>query len=309
MSWFTIAIIAYILLALVNVLDKVMMENFVKDARVYTFLVGVFGLLSIVLAPLGLTLLSAPLLGIALVSGIWMFFGLHWFFRALSLGEASRVIPLSGASIPTFTVLLAFIVLGDTFSPWQLAAIILLIAGSVLLTHMPQEHHWWNAVINRFRHPRKYHDVLLAVGSGFAFALSYVLSKYVYDQSSFVTGFIWGRIGTFLAALCLLAIPKVRAHLKETFTHFISPKGAMFFGNQGLGALAVVLQSYAVSLGSVALVQALQGVQYSAVFAIAILASICRPKLLNEYLTARVLIEKSFAILLVIFGVAMMALL
>ncbi|MEW6610974.1 MAG: EamA family transporter [Patescibacteria group bacterium] len=308
MSWLTIALTAYILLALVNVLDKVMMSNFVKDARVYTFLVGTFGLLSVVLAPLGLQWLTFPLLGIALLSGVWMFFGLHWFFQALSIGEASRVIPLSGASIPIFTVILAFVVLGDSFSPWQLAAIILLVAGSVLLTHIPQEHHWWHAIINRFRHHRQYHDMILAVGAGFAFALSFVLSKYVYDRSSFVSGLVLGRVGTFIAALGLLTIPKVRAHLKETFTHFISPKGAMFFGNQGLGALAVLLHSYAVSLGSVALVQALQGVQYAAVFTIAILASIFKPKLLKEYLTSHVLAEKSFAIILVIMGVAMIAL-
>jgi drug/metabolite transporter (DMT)-like permease len=150
---------------------------------------------------------------------------------------------------------------------------------------------------------------MLAVGAAFAFALSFVLSKYVYDRSNFVTGFIWGRVGTCIAALMLLAHAEVRRSLRHTLTHFMSPKGALFFGNQFLGAAAIVLQSYATSLGNVAVVQSLQGVQFAAVFLIAVVASIFMPKFLKEFTRPRILLEKAFAILLVSAGVAMLALL
>lgn len=309
MSWLTLAIIAYLLLAVVNVLDKALMGNFIKDSRVYTFTVALLGLTAVILAPLGLRGLSWPLWGIAVFSGIWTFLGLHWFFRALALGEASRVITIVGGGVPAFTVVLAVFILGDTFSRYQWIAFLLLIAGTVVLARLPEEHHWWKDLINRFFDPRKNHYLNLAIGAAFAFALSFVLSKYVYDRSNFVTGFIWGRVGTFGAAFALLAHMDVRRHLRHTLMHFMSAKGALFFGNQFLGAAAIVLQSYATSLGNVAVVQSLQGVQFAAVFLIAVAASFFLPKLLKEFTRPRVLLEKAFAILLVSAGVAMLALL
>ena len=309
MSWLTLAIIAYLLLALVNVLDKALMSNFIKDSRVYTFTVSLLGLAAVVLAPLGLEGMAWLLWGLAIFSGVWTFLGLHWFFRALSIGEASRVITITGAGVPAFTVILAVIILGNSFNQYQWLAFLLLIIGAVILSRLPEEHHWWRDFINRFRHPRKYHYVILSVGSAFAFALSFVLSKYVYDRSNFVTGFIWGRVGTFAAALALLTHAEVRRNIQHTLSHFLSAKGALFFGNQFLGAIAIVLQSYATSLGNVAMVQSLQGVQFAAVFLIAVVASMFMPKFLKEFTRPRVLLEKAFAILLVSAGVAMLALL
>jgi len=309
MTWFTLAIIAYTLLALVNVIDKALLSHFIKDSRVYAFLVGAFGLLAIVLAPFGFKVLPWPLLGLALIAGVWMLLALHWFFRALSIGEVSRVIPVIGGGVPIFTTILAAVVLGDRFNAWQLAAIFLLTAGGVVLVYIPKEHHWWSDLVYRFHHRKRYHHLTLAVGSAFAFALSFVLSKFLFDHSSFVAGFIWVRVGTFLAALAFLTIPKVRTHIHETFTHFMSIRGAAFTGNQLLGALAIVLQSYAISLGNVAFVQAMQGIQFAAVFLLALVATIFVPKLMREYLTHRVVLEKSAALLLIIAGTAILALL
>lgn len=309
MSWLTLAITAYAFLALVNIIDKALISNFIKDARVYTFLVGTFGLLSIVFIPFGFRMPDATMLSLALITGVWVFLSLHWLFRALSIGEASSVIPVIGGAAPVFTAVLAAMLLGDRFSAPHLLAIGLLVAGTLIIIRVPREHHWWSDLITRFRHPRRSHYAVLAWGSAFAFALSFVLSKYIFMREGFVSGFIIIRFGTFLASLSVLFIPRVRAHLRETFTHFMSRRGALFFGNQGLGAAAIVLQSYAISIGNVSYVQALQGIQYAFVFALALAASVFLPKILKEYLTPRVIIEKSIASFLIIAGTALLALL
>jgi len=309
MSWFSIALTAYALLAFVNIIDKTLLGRFIKDPRAYTFLVGACGLLAIVLAPFGFHLLPWNLLQVALIAGVWQFLALHWFFRALRIGEVSRVIPLIGGGVPLFTTLLAHWLLGNTFHIFSLLAIILLTLGGVVIVYVPTEHHWWSSLIQRFRHHRRHQYLILAVASAFSFALSFTLSKFVFDASDFVTGFIWVRIGTFLASCSLLLIPSVRSHLHHTLTHFLSSTGALFAGNQLLGAIVIVLQSYAIALGNVAYVQALQGVQFAFVFIAALIASVITPHLLREYLTSRVLIEKSIALALITIGTAMLALL
>ena len=44
MSWILIAIIAYFILAIVNLADKFLLEKVLPSAKTYTFLVGVLAL-------------------------------------------------------------------------------------------------------------------------------------------------------------------------------------------------------------------------------------------------------------------------
>lgn len=60
--------------------------------------------------------------------------GVSWlaYFRALQLGAASHVAPIDKLSLP-FTILLAFVVLGEPFS-WRIAIGVALMTGGALLT-------------------------------------------------------------------------------------------------------------------------------------------------------------------------------
>ena len=60
--------------------------------------------------------------------------GLSWlcYFRALSLGEASRVAPIDKLSV-VFVLLLAAPVLGEAITPWKALGGALIAAGAVVL--------------------------------------------------------------------------------------------------------------------------------------------------------------------------------
>ena len=60
--------------------------------------------------------------------------GLSWicYFRALSLGEASKVAPIDKLSV-VFVVLLAWPILGETINLAKLAGALLIAAGAVVL--------------------------------------------------------------------------------------------------------------------------------------------------------------------------------
>ncbi len=71
----------------------------------------------------------------------WMFLslsglatGLSWlcYFRALSMGEASRVAPIDKLSV-VFVLMLAWPVLGEALTPWKVFGGALIAAGAVVL--------------------------------------------------------------------------------------------------------------------------------------------------------------------------------
>jgi len=79
--------------------------------------------------------------------------------------------------------------------------------------------------------------------------------------------------------------------------------------NQGLGALGFLGQAYAISIPgvSVALVSALQSVQYALILIFATLLSVFQPKMIKEYISAKVITQKVFALIFIAIGLYFVA--
>jgi hypothetical protein len=77
--------------------------------------------------------------------------------------------------------------------------------------------------------------------------------------------------------------------------------------NQVIGSIGFVLQSYAVFLGSVALVNALQGVQYALLLIISAGLALLAPKLLKETFSWRIVLQKLLAVLVIALGLYFIA--
>lgn len=81
-----------------------------------------------------------------------------------------------------------------------------------------------------------------------------------------------------------------------------------FLVNKVFGALGFLLVSFAISIApSVSLVSALQGVEYALIFLAALLVSKFRPAFLEEEITPLIVLEKTFAILLISGALAFLA--
>jgi hypothetical protein len=72
--------------------------------------------------------------------------------------------------------------------------------------------------------------------------------------------------------------------------------------NQSLGSLGFLLQNYAIFLGSVAIVNALQGAQYAFLLIISAIIAILRPKLLKETFSWRIILQKSASVIVIGIG-------
>ena len=134
------------------------------------------------------------------------------------------------------------------------------------------------------------------LGSGFLFAVSYVLLRQAFLNDSFLNVFIISRLSAGSFALFFLFLPEVRKHLftLRSRSREITSKEAfvLLTGGQIMGALSVTLIIFGVSLANPALVNAFFGVQYLVILAVSLLLAKKHPHLLDEPLSKSVITQK-----------------
>lgn len=309
MNWLIVAIFAYLILALVNLADKFLLDKIVPSAKTYTFLVSILGLMVLVIAPWTLHWPGIYWFIINLLVGAIFPFALLLLYRALKLGDTSKIIPLIGGAIPIFTIALSMLFLGDSFSLRQWLAIALLICGTVVMALMPAGHSLWSQMMLWFGlvKAKNREAIMTAIGAGLLFALFFVGTKYTYQSQEFLSAFIWVRIGTFLAGFSLLLSKEQRHEIIHGLKKIHGGKGLLLFANQAIAAIGFLLQNYAIFLGSVALVNALQGVQYAFLLVLGALISVFYPDLLKENISTKVIVQKFSAVILISIGLYFLA--
>ena len=311
MDWLLISTIAYLILAFVNVVDKFILKSVVPGPKTYTFLVGVTGLVVVLAAPWFLHWPGLSMLLFDFLAGAFFAGGLFYLYSALKEGEASRIFTMVGGAVPIFTVLLSLLFFKEAFTGNQWTAIVFLILGTMVISRIVGQHDIL-FYIKRFLHfedDNKWHSAGLAIVSALMFALFWVATKYAYNHQEFASAFIWIRIGTFLTVLVLLIKKESRDEIFAEIKNSNKQKNNkyIYMGAQGFGALGTILQNYAVSLGSVALVTSLQGLQYGLLLVFTTIGSILLPKIIKEYMSKSIVIQKAMSIILIGIGLYFLA--
>lgn len=296
MNWLTVTILSYFILAVVFLVDKYLLKGSIPNPKVYTFYVGCLGILILLIAPfIGFYMPETPKIILSILAGALSVYALFWFYKALNNFEASRIVPAIGGLVPLFTFGLVYLTsLGrEILPPSGIAAFILLIFGSILISIEREK----TITLKSFQ---------ISITAAFLLSLSVILTKYVYFGQPFWNGFIWLRVGGFLMALCFLFFTKEVK--EEIFNKRVSLKKktmGIFFANQAAGGGAAILQNWAIALtplAYIAVINALQGVQYSFLLIFAVLLSFKFPQILKEEISKRIIIQKIFAVLLIGLG-------
>ncbi len=309
-SWVLIATAAYLLLAIVNLTDKFMVDNVVKSSRLYVFLVCSLGSLIVLAAPWFLVWSGWYIFTLNIVTGALFAVAQYFLYESLRSGPASKSIILIGGSIPVLTFLFSLAFLGSHFSAAQIVGGIFLLAGIFLVAFLPVKHHLWEKFLVRFKKDYNTANNLKFIFlTAFFYTVFFVLSKYSYEQQSFWSAFIWIRLGSLAFVLLALSFAAWRRDVfgallkkKKKSKHQNWKTSVLFLFNQGLGSLSFILQNYAIFLGSVAVVNALQGIQYGALMLLGLVFAPILPKSMREDLSFRVLAQKILAILLISLG-------
>jgi len=320
MTWITIAITAYFINAGVYAADKFLLSKKIHSSITYAFYVSIWSIFNLVLLVFAPWIPSIGELMLDLLAGLLFLFTLIFWYKALHQSEATRVVPIVGALVPIFSFVLAHLFLGENLNSQQLLAFIILIVGGVLISIKHTRFYMVRSILEKFRnvfgnmlggiHARYRPTRRLLINSfvsALFFAAYYVLIKYIYSSQPFVGSFVWSRLGSFIGVLFILLVPNWRKLIIKHQQGTKTPKNLIFFFSvRLLAAAAFIMLNWAISLGNVAMVNALQGTQYLFLIFIVLILSTSFPKILKEELGRGVLLQKVIGVLLVSLGLYML---
>lgn len=291
MIWLIAAIGAYFLFSITTVLDKfILSDNKLPSPVSYAFYTALLESFAILLLPFGFVWPGMYIAFIALASGFLFILSLLFLFSAIIRFETSKVAPIVGVLTSLFLFALSFTRQGFALSSFEMIAFALLVLGTVLIT-------WKRIHMGEFGKLFGF-SLLAAV---FA-SLSFFIGKIAYQETNFITTFILGRMGGLGVAVFLFMIPYTRIAIKGT-TGKINRNLALIFGaNKAIAASGFILFQYALSLGNVALVQAMQSVQYLFLVIITTFLSLKWHTIFKEDTRFLTLARKTFAILIIACG-------
>jgi len=290
-----IAIIAYFLIAVASVGDKFLVTKKVTNPVAYTFYIGVLGIFALVFAPFGFWLSSLEITLLSMASGAIFLISLFFLFSALFKEEASRVFAVFGGCSAISVLAINAIMFNEVLKSVHLIAVILLIAGGVLILYKKE---------NGFRDIK---NILTVVLGAFLSAVSIVMIKRVYMIKPFFNAYVWSRIGFFLTAMILLLREKNRQVIFRTAKSAGKSSWLWVISNKALAGVGAFLVNVAVATGSVSVVYSMQGVQYAFIFIFAVILSVKLPAILREELNRSELWHKILAIMLIGLGLILLS--
>lgn len=134
--WFLFAILSAIFAALTSILAKVGIDgvnsNLATAVRTVVVVIMAWGMVFITNAQSGLSEISRKSWLFLILSGLAT--GASWlcYYRALQIGDASKVVPVDKLSV-VITLVMAFVFLNEQFTAKSLIGCILIAAGTLIM--------------------------------------------------------------------------------------------------------------------------------------------------------------------------------
>lgn len=135
--WFVFAVLSAVFAALTSILAKVGIDgvnsNLATAIRTVVVLVMAWGMVFLTNAQNGITAISKKSWIFLILSGLAT--GASWlcYYRALQIGEASKVVPIDKLSV-VITLVLAFVFLHEQFTVKSAVGAILITIGTLVMT-------------------------------------------------------------------------------------------------------------------------------------------------------------------------------
>ena len=290
-----IAIIAHGLIGISLVWDKILLKQpQTKNLSSYVFWLGFISVFGLCLIPFGYTFPGWGLAALAFGTGIIHLVANYLYYGALKKGEASETLAMMGGFSPVLTALIGIPLLAQPLGKGNLLGFVLMVSGGFVMF---------------FSEKLALRQVMpWMISASATFGLVNVLEKVVFDNTNFVSGYVFFTVGTFAGALLMLLYPKWR---RDIFTHSeeASPRSKTWYMvNRFMAGVGSFLIFYAISLTSPAVVDSITGLRYVIIFVGAFWITRWRPKWLRENFTGLTLVGKSVATALVVSGLVLLGL-
>lgn len=297
MSWLIYAFSGPVLWALSTHIDKYLVERYFKQGSVavlmvFTAIIGVLALPFIWLYQPEVVSLDLQSMAVIAVSGILYMGAIYFYLEALQAEEASTVAPFFQAA-GIYGLMLGYFVLGEELSVLQIIGVLLIIAGSVLLSMR------FGQDVSRI----KGRLVILMLACALAIALSTLIFKFFAVREEFWTTTFWNFAGqAIFGAILMLTAANRRQFAKMMRANtwaVLSVNGANELINLG-GNLGM---RYTLLFAPLGIVQAISSTTPFFVLFFGVILSLFFPSLGREEISFAGLIQKIIAITLVVAGV------
>lgn len=252
MTWLFYAVLSPIIYTVVNFIDKYVVEHRVKDYRAMPIYGSITGLVvgTIFWVITGFPTLPVRDALILFLSGALTIWGAAIYFNAISRSETSIVILLL-QSLPIFTFVLSFILLGERLTLPQTVGFVIILISSLLASSQRNK-----------RRARLDTAFWLIVATNIFWAAAAVLVKFSISSLSFSQILSYESWGIGIGGVVLLAIFRnTRRAFFQSATSASRMTLAIFFLNELIFVAAKSITYYAYSIGPISLVSVVNGIQ------------------------------------------------
>jgi uncharacterized membrane protein len=299
MKWIYIGLLAPLLNATANHMDKYLISKYIQGGGVGALIIfsACFGIVALPF----IYLFNPEVVGVSFSEGFWLMvngslvvLAILCYLYALQQEEATKVVPYY-QSIPVFSFILGFLVLGETITKTQLVGAGIIFLGTIILsTEKGSE--------GRFSYKKQVAGLMFL--AGLCYAINSVIFKMFALQEGFWLSIFWGIAGKVLLGIIFFIFIK---SYREDFFELL--KANKFFVlsfnsfNEAVALLAEGIAAFVTLLAPVALVALLiDAFQPVFVFLIGVSLTVFAPNISEEGITKSDLVQKGLAILVIVLG-------
>lgn len=291
--WIIFVLIAELMWAFTSFFDKILLsKRYIRNPLVFIIFNGFMNVLLVFLLPFfSLGPLKILDIIIVLLAGIFLSAGVALYYRAVQSEEISRVLML-WQLMPVFVLLISFLFLQESLTRNHFIGFLFLFAAGAVVSY--KKSHGLFKLSTAF---------YFMIGSTFLISLAYILSKYIYQATSFWNAFIWLRIGAFSGLIVLLS-PSIRKQSAETIKLMPRRARALICFKMLVDFSAFIALGFAILNGPISLISALGSATAPVfIFIITIFTSLYLPHIVKESIDKKSVIAKLAAIALIIIGI------
>lgn len=295
MHWIFIAISSHLVWAFGAIADKFIISNKIKNPYIYCIWMFAIGAIGAVIALFtGFHILTLNQFLWVFLAIIFEFAAMFPYVKAVQLEDISRI-NILWVLIPLFSLIMAYLTMGEGLTNNQIVAFCVLIFGVILAsmkfgkgTIKFSKAFWWMFL------------------SCFGFAIYGTAVRHVSQEIGPLDVFIYTHILGALLALPFFFFKKIRdIHALEIKT-FNAKTILIIFTSIFIGMIGTLLNIWALSLGKVALVYAMEGFQAIFVFILTVIFALFIKVYLREDLDKRNVALKVCALLINLAGIAIL---
>lgn len=288
MSWVLFVLIAALIAAVVNIWDKHVVSDELRDPKLCSAVYGItfFASSIVIFAFKKISLTMGVIEAVAITAGLANILAAFFYYKSLEKDDVSDVVPLFMLT-PVMVLILGIFLLGEEVSTEKYIGTFLLVVGAIVLSY------------KKAKQKRRIDRFIIPVAVSILFYASRdILIRFTTAQYDFLSLFFWIGCGSFLASAVLLLFhhPHVFRKAKEVegIEHLVIISI--------LSIIAFLSFVKAISLTKVALVSAFFNTKVFMVLVLALFLSKHKPEIIKEHMESSTIERKIIGSMLMFAG-------